>query len=88
MFTGDHGPGVYADRDEPHTRDYRSARSRSARSRSARSPSASAARWGSGKTVLLLALCRRVRDRYSLGIVTNDILTEGGRRVRRASRGP
>ena len=28
---------------------------------------------GSGKTALLLALCRAMRDRYSLGVVTNDM---------------
>jgi len=31
---------------------------------------------GSGKTALLLALCRRLRDRYELGVVTNDIFTK------------
>jgi len=31
---------------------------------------------GSGKTALTLALCRRLRDRYNLGVVTNDIYTE------------
>jgi urease accessory protein len=30
---------------------------------------------GSGKTALVLALCRRLRDRLSLGVVTNDIFT-------------
>jgi urease accessory protein len=30
---------------------------------------------GSGKTALLLALCRRLRDEYSLAVVTNDIFT-------------
>ncbi len=30
---------------------------------------------GSGKTMLVLQLCRRMRDRYSLGVVTNDIYT-------------
>jgi len=30
---------------------------------------------GSGKTALLLALCRLLRDRISLGVVTNDIFT-------------
>jgi urease accessory protein len=30
---------------------------------------------GSGKTALLLALCRHLRDRHSLGVVTNDIFT-------------
>jgi urease accessory protein len=31
---------------------------------------------GSGKTALLLALCRELRDRYELGVVTNDIFTK------------
>jgi urease accessory protein len=31
---------------------------------------------GSGKTALLLAMCRRLRDQYSLGVVTNDIFTK------------
>src|SRR5258705_1780943 len=31
---------------------------------------------GSGKTALTLALCKRLRDRYNLGVVTNDIYTE------------
>ncbi|MGH7270080.1 MAG: GTP-binding protein, partial [Polyangiaceae bacterium] len=30
---------------------------------------------GSGKTALLLALCRALRDRVQLGVVTNDIFT-------------
>jgi urease accessory protein len=30
---------------------------------------------GSGKTALILALCRALRDRISLGVVTNDIFT-------------
>jgi urease accessory protein len=30
---------------------------------------------GSGKTALLDSLCRRLRDRYSLAVVTNDIYT-------------
>ena len=30
---------------------------------------------GSGKTALVLALCRALRDRHSLGVVTNDIFT-------------
>jgi urease accessory protein len=30
---------------------------------------------GSGKTALLLALCRQLRDRHQLGVVTNDIFT-------------
>ena len=31
---------------------------------------------GSGKTALALALCRRLRDRFSIAVVTNDIYTE------------
>ena len=31
---------------------------------------------GSGKTALLLSLCRKLRDRYQLGVVTNDIFTK------------
>ncbi len=31
---------------------------------------------GSGKTALLLALCRKLRDRCQLGVVTNDIFTK------------
>ena len=30
---------------------------------------------GSGKTALTLALCRHLREQYSLGVVTNDIFT-------------
>ena len=31
---------------------------------------------GSGKTALTLALCRALRDRVPLGVVTNDIFTQ------------
>ena len=31
---------------------------------------------GSGKTALTLALCRALRHKYRLGVVTNDIYTE------------
>ena len=31
---------------------------------------------GSGKTALTLALCRKLRERYQLAVVTNDIYTE------------
>jgi urease accessory protein len=31
---------------------------------------------GSGKTALTLALCRAMRDRYELAVVTNDIYTQ------------
>ena len=30
---------------------------------------------GSGKTALLDSLCKRLRDRYSLAVITNDIYT-------------
>ena len=31
---------------------------------------------GSGKTALTLALCRALRDKFNLAVVTNDIYTE------------
>jgi urease accessory protein len=31
---------------------------------------------GSGKTALTLSLCRALRDKYHIGVVTNDIYTE------------
>ena len=31
---------------------------------------------GSGKTALTLGLCQRLRERYAIGVVTNDIYTE------------
>ncbi|MBM4133474.1 MAG: urease accessory protein UreG [Nitrospira sp.] len=31
---------------------------------------------GSGKTALVEALCRKLRDRFSIGVVTNDIFTK------------
>ena len=31
---------------------------------------------GSGKTALLLSLCRKLRDHHQLGVVTNDIFTK------------
>ena len=31
---------------------------------------------GSGKTALLDGLCKAMRDRYQLGVVTNDIFTK------------
>jgi urease accessory protein len=30
---------------------------------------------GSGKTALMLALCKALRDKYSVAAVTNDIFT-------------
>ena len=31
---------------------------------------------GSGKTALTLALCKELRDRFNIAVVTNDIYTE------------
>lgn len=31
---------------------------------------------GSGKTMLCLRLCQKLRERYSMGVVTNDIYTQ------------
>ena len=59
-------PGLFADRDAPHARDYR----QRAFTVGIGGPV------GSGKTALLLALCRKLRDRYSLAVVTNDIFTK------------
>src|ERR1700676_3732110 len=57
--------GVFDKRDSPRARDYR-----------ARSFTVGiGGPVGSGKTALLLSLCRRLRDTYSLGVVTNDIFT-------------
>ena len=57
--------GRFSERDAPLTRDFR-----------ARSFTVGiGGPVGSGKTALLLALCRALRDRYSLGVVTNDIFT-------------
>ena len=58
-------PGLFADRETPHARDYR----QRAFTVGIGGPV------GSGKTALLLALCRKLRDRYSLAVVTNDIFT-------------
>ena len=59
------GPGVFHERHAPLPRDYRSR----AFTIGIGGPV------GSGKTALLLALCRMLRDDYSLGVVTNDIFT-------------
>lgn len=60
-----HGPGLFHERDAPKHRDY-----------AKRSFTVGiGGPVGSGKTALLLALCRQLRDRYSLGVVTNDIFT-------------
>src|SRR5688572_16257802 len=60
------GPGHYEDRAAPLARDFRSR----AFTIGIGGPV------GSGKTALLLALCRRLRDQYSLAVVTNDIFTK------------
>jgi len=60
------GPGVFQERHAPLPRDYRSR----AFTIGIGGPV------GSGKTALLLALCRMLRDEYSLAVVTNDIFTK------------
>src|SRR5437660_11902777 len=58
-------PGLYDERSRPLNRDY-----------TARSFTIGiGGPVGSGKTALLLALCRALRDGHSLGVVTNDIFT-------------
>jgi urease accessory protein len=59
------GPGAFHDRRAPLARDY----ARRAFTIGIGGPV------GSGKTALLLALCRHLRDDYSLAVVTNDIFT-------------
>jgi len=59
-------PGVYDRRAQPKRRDY-----------AARSFTVGiGGPVGSGKTALLLALCRKLRDTCELGVVTNDIFTK------------
>jgi urease accessory protein len=60
------GPGAFNDRRAPLARDYR----QRAFTIGIGGPV------GSGKTALLLALCRRLRERHSLAVVTNDIFTK------------
>jgi urease accessory protein len=60
------GPGLFEDRASPLARDFRSR----AFTIGIGGPV------GSGKTALLLALCRYLRDQYSLAVVTNDIFTK------------
>ncbi len=60
------GPGDFKRRNQPHDRDYHER----AFTVGIGGPV------GSGKTALLLALCRKLRKRYSLGVVTNDIFTK------------
>src|SRR6476660_5172179 len=59
------GPGLFQARRGPIDRDYRSR----AFTVGIGGPV------GSGKTALLLAICRALREDYSLGVVTNDIFT-------------
>jgi urease accessory protein len=60
------GPGLYASRGAPLARDYR-----------ARAFTVGiGGPVGSGKTALLLALCRLLRDNYNIAVVTNDIFTK------------
>lgn len=58
-------PGHFHQREQPLDRDY----SRRAFTVGVGGPV------GGGKTALLLALCRRLRDRMNLAVVTNDIFT-------------
>ncbi len=60
------GPGTFAGRDRARRRDL----SRRAFTVGVGGPV------GSGKTALLLALCRKLRDTLSLAVVTNDIFTK------------
>src|SRR4029077_16503746 len=70
---GDHGhhhetwdhPGRFDQRDEPVRRDLKERAFTVALGGPV----------GSGKTALVLALCRALRDQRSLGVVTNDIFT-------------
>jgi len=59
------GPGAFRDRGHPLSRDYRTR----AFTIGIGGPV------GSGKTALLLELCRTFRDEYSVAVVTNDIFT-------------
>jgi len=75
LHGGDHGhthphappghPGRFRDRELSRPRDYR----RRAFTVGIGGPV------GSGKTALVLALCRSLRDRIGIGVVTNDIFT-------------
>jgi urease accessory protein len=59
-------PGLFHERDAPLDRDYKK-----------RSFTVGiGGPVGSGKTALLLALCRALREKHSLGVVTNDIFTK------------
>ncbi|NVB83242.1 MAG: urease accessory protein UreG [Kofleriaceae bacterium] len=58
-------PGHFHERDKPHARDF----TQRAFTVGIGGPV------GSGKTALVLALCRHLRDSMRLGVVTNDIFT-------------
>lgn len=58
-------PGLFQERDAPRRRSF----ARRAYTVGIGGPV------GSGKTALVLALCRKLRDTYRLGVVTNDIFT-------------
>ena len=58
-------PGLFQERDRPRTRSFE----RRAFTVGIGGPV------GSGKTALVLSLCRMLRDRVRLGVVTNDIFT-------------
>ncbi|MCY0998754.1 urease accessory protein UreG [Myxococcus sp. MISCRS1] len=59
-------PGHFHEREEPKRRDYQAR----AFTIGIGGPV------GSGKTALVLALCRALRERHRLGVVTNDIFTQ------------
>jgi urease accessory protein len=62
----DAGPGTFDARSAPRARDY-----------DARAFTVGiGGPVGSGKTALLLALCRRLRDTHNIAVVTNDIFTK------------
>ena len=60
------GPGAFHDRDAPRTRHDLDRRAFTV---------GVGGPVGSGKTALVLALCRLLRETHSLGVVTNDIFT-------------
>jgi urease accessory protein len=62
----DQGPGQFVERPAPLPRDYQER----AFTIGIGGPV------GSGKTALLLALCRRLRDAHNIAVVTNDIFTK------------
>jgi urease accessory protein len=61
-----HVPGMFRDRPSPLARDYR----QRAFTVGIGGPV------GSGKTALLLSLCRALRDEHNIAVVTNDIFTK------------